>query len=192
MKKQLLLAVVLTTVIGSANAQSLRDATVAMTKGDWKVLRSQDPMTDKSSCTAIYKENYQIQLSPENLFIGISGGIQSVTLRFDDNPPSRLRLATDMEKKLRSIIITGSDFSRLRTSQRLRYQSSTLVSGMQTGEIDLSDFGPVIANIEQGCPAGQSTSTQPAKQSSASCSTELIKRMKGQGLSPEQILAICQ
>jgi hypothetical protein len=174
------------------SAQGLKDASVAMKRGDWKVLRSSDAMTDQTSCTGIYKDNFGIQLSPENLFIRIDGGIESVTLRFDDNPPTRFRLATSMEKKLRSIDISGSEFAQLRSSRRLRYQSSTLVSGIQTGEIDLTDFQTVLENIQQGCPASGISKSAQAPATNSGCSVELIGRMKKQGLSPEQIAAICQ
>ena len=192
MKGRIALGLILALAASTSSAQSLKDSQVAMTRGDWKVLRSVDQMTDKTSCTGIYKENYGIQLSSENLFIKIDGGIQSATLRFDENPPSRLRLATELEKKLRALTISGSDFNQLRTARRLRYQSGTLVSGIQSGEIDLTDFAPVLDSIQQGCPSSQSEISPPAQKKNDSCSTELIKKMKAQGLSPEQILAICE
>lgn len=196
MKSALIAAVVVTAITAvTANAQSLKDAAVVMRAGDWKVLRSADLMTDKANCTGIYKENYGVQLAPDTLFISVSGGLQSVTLRFDDNPPSRLRLATDMEKKVRSIILSGSEFSQLRAAKRLRYQSGTLVSGVESGEIDLTDFAPALDNILQGCPSvGPPPVPAPPTSSdkSAECAPSLIKKMKAQGLKPEQIVAICQ
>lgn len=44
-------------------AAGLKDATPAFKSGDWTVLRSTDPMTDKPSCNGIYKQNYEIQLT---------------------------------------------------------------------------------------------------------------------------------
>lgn len=182
-------------VIAPASAQSLKDAAVAFSKGNWKVLRSVDPMTDKTSCTGIYNGDYSIQLTPDTLFVSISGGIESVLLRYDDQPPARMRLATEMEKKIRSMIISGNSFSQLTTAGRLRYQAATMVSGIKTGEIELTDFNAVLANIQQGCP---NTGTSAAELKSApaaaggTCSVELINKMKQQGLAPEKILAICQ
>lgn len=181
--------------VGSAGAQSLKDATVAFSKGNWKVLRSVDPMTDKTSCTGIYDNDYSIQLTPDTLYVSVSGGIESVLLRYDDQPPARMRLATDMEKKIRSMIISGGLFGQLSSTRRLRYQASTLVSGIKTGEIDLTDFNAALSNIQQGCPVvgTQGGDAKPASTAAnGTCSVELINKMKQQGLAPEKILAICQ
>ena len=194
MKVRLLIAAALAFGVQSVASQSLNDATVAMTRGDWKVLRTADMMTDKTTCTGIYNDDYGVQLTPDRLFISIRGGVQSVTLRFDDDPPERFRVATEMEKKIRSIIISGAEFSRLKNSQRLRYQSGTLVSGVQTGEIDLADFSAAYDSIMNNCPADTSTaqsSPQPQADKDESCAPGLIRRMKEQGLTPDQILAIC-
>jgi hypothetical protein len=176
-------------------AQGLRDAKVAFSSGNWKVLRSTDPMKDTTNCTGIYKENYSVQLTPEKLFIGIQGGIQSVTLRFGEKPARGLRLAEDMEKKIRSVIISGSDFAELVDSDRLRYQVSTLVSGIKTDELDLTGLRAALENIRSGCPIQAGTSAPAESRASLTgslCSAVLVSRMKAQGLKDEQIFAICQ
>lgn len=193
--RSLAYALIMFLFISPADAQSLKDATVTFSKGNWKVLRSVDLMTDRTSCTGIYDNDYGVQLTPDTLYVSVSGGIESVLLRFDDQPPARMRLATDMEKKIRSVIISGGFFSQLSTANRLRYQTSTMVSGIKTGEIDLTDFSAALSNIQQGCP---STGTQASDSKSVptsaggTCSVELISKMKQQGLAPEKILAICQ
>lgn len=53
----------------SAAAQGLKDAKVAFTLGNWKVLRSTDAMKDTTDCTGIYRDNYGIQLTSNRLFI---------------------------------------------------------------------------------------------------------------------------
>ena len=179
----------------SGSAQSLKDAKLAFTSGNWKVLRSNDPMNDTTNCTGIYKDNYSVQLTPDRLFIGIQGGIQSVTLRFGEKPPRGLRLAEDIEKRIRSIIVSGSDFAELLDSERLRYQVSTLVSGIKTDELDLTGLRPALENIRSGCliQAGANAAGETRPSLSASlCSSILVSRMKAQGLKDEQILSICQ
>lgn len=99
----ILIAVML--IITQASAGSLKDAKTAFKSGNWKVLRSTDPMTDSTRCTGIYKENYGIQLVGDSLYVTIRGGIQSITLRFDENPPRGLRLAEKMEKDVGAVII---------------------------------------------------------------------------------------
>jgi len=93
-----------------------------------------------------------VQLTDGKLFIGIQGGIETVTLRFGEKPAQDLRLAKDMEKKIRSVIITDSEFSELSGSERLLYQVSTLVGSSKTNEIKLAGFEEALANIQSGCP----------------------------------------
>jgi hypothetical protein len=131
----------------------LKSATKVFEAGGWSVLRDVNMMTDKTDCTGIYKGNYKIQLSEDSLYISIGGGIESVTLRFGDEPPRSLRLAESLEKKVRAVIITGSDFESAMSSPRLRYQVGTLVSGIQQGEIDLTGARAANENIKAGCPA---------------------------------------
>jgi len=133
-------------------AQSLKDAPVVFRSGNWKVIRTVDPMKDTTTCTGIYKDDYRVQLTDGKLFIGIQGGIETVTLRFGEKPAQDLRLAKDMEKKIRSVIITDSEFSELSGSERLLYQVSTLVGSSKTNEIKLAGFEEALANIQSGCP----------------------------------------
>lgn len=176
----------------------LKDATVAFRSGNWKVLRDKNTMTDKTDCTGIYKEDYGVQLVKDQLFVRVAGGIESVTLRFGDEPARPLRLPTEMEKKVRVIIVSGADFERLRDVSRLLYQSSTLVSGIKSGEIDLIGFGPALDNIRAGCPdqssvpaAGAAAQT-PNNLTGTMCNSALVARMQQNGLKDSQILAICQ
>ena len=177
---------------------NLKKATVAFKSGNWKVLRDKDVMTDKTDCTGIYKDDLGIQLVKDKLFIRIIGGIESVTLRFGDEPARPLRRPTDMEKSVRVIIVDGTDFEKLRDVNRLTYQSSTLVSGIKTGEIDLTGFGPALDSIRADCPDQDATATQAKEVQSNSnlagslCNASLVARMQKNGLKDAQILAICQ
>lgn len=175
-------------------AQGLKDATVALKSGSWKVLRSIDPMKDTVSCTGIYKNDFSVQLSPENLFITVSGGIQGVTLRFGDKPAKPMRLAEDMEKKIRAVIISGADFAELSGSGRLRYQVATLVSGVKTDEIDLTGFEEALDSIRSGCPvqAEAAPPQKPATVAGSLCTSALVERMRSQGLKDDKIQAICK
>lgn len=177
-----------------AAAQGLKDAKVAFLSGNWKVLRSTDPMKDTTTCTGIYKDNYSVQLVSDRLFIGLTGGIESVTLRFDDKPAQRLRLAEDVEKKIRSVIIAGMEFTELAESSRLRYQVGTLVSGVKTGELDLTGIRETVENIRSGCPS--QPNPEPLQRSFSTgetlCTSALIARMKAQAIKDEQIRDICR
>ena len=193
MKVALVLAAMFGIVASStASAQSLRDADVAFTSGNWKVLRAIDPMDDSVRCTGIYQNDYAVQLSKDTLYLGVQGGVQGVTLRFDENPPNRLRLATKMEKDVRSVIVTGNDFSRLATSNRLRYQVSTLVRGISTGDLELSGFNAALDNIRRSCPTESGGGVQsPTPESSSTCTPDMVVKMQEQGLTEQQVKSIC-
>ncbi|RJF99050.1 hypothetical protein D3871_11400 [Noviherbaspirillum saxi] len=189
----------ITTLSASVAHASLKDAMKVFKSGNWTVLRHTDPMKDTVNCTGIHKENYGIQLTEDSLYVSIRGGIQSVTLRFDDNPARSMRLADDIEKKINSVIISGTDFTELVSSNRLRVQVSTLVRGIANEDLDLTGIQSTLENIKAKCPA-QKEEVKPAAVplapvSSAaltSCSTELKARMKAQGIKDKQIEAICK
>jgi len=133
-------------------AQSLKDAPVVFRSGNWKVLRTVDKMNDKTDCTGIYKEDYGVQLTEDTLFLKVQGGVEAVTLRFGDKPAQKLRLAKELEKKIRSVMLTDSEFAELTGSGRLIYQVNTVLDSVKTNEINLSGFEEALANIQSGCP----------------------------------------
>jgi hypothetical protein len=206
MKKKTYLFTIFAALIalnGSSASASLKDAQVAFKSGNWKVLRSIDAMKDTVDCTGIYKENYGVQLTNDALYVSIKGGIETVTLRFSDKPARSMRLAEKMEKNIRSIIISGTDFSELIESDRLRVQASTLVSGIANEDFDLSGIKDALESIRTKCPiqANVTTTTKleperptvplPEKPSPPVCSDVLKSKMKAQGLKEKQILSLC-
>lgn len=178
----------------SANA-SMKNAKVALISGSWKVLHDKDIMTDKTTCTGIYKDNYGVQLSDDILFIKVPGGIQSVTLRFGDEPAEPLRLPTKMEKEIGVIMIEGHEFKKLKSVSKLRYQSATLVKGVESGELDLTGFAEALKSIENKCPLDASSSVTPSKENKAGvgslCNSTLVNRMQEAGVKQSEIEAIC-
>jgi hypothetical protein len=170
-------------------AGSLANAPIVFRSGNWAVLRSTNSMTDKTSCTGIYKDQAGIQLANDSLFITIQGGIQTVTLRFDDQPPERLRLGTEMEKEIRSVHITGDEFRKLLGSNRLRVQVLTLLRGIEDRDMDLIGLSETLSNIRQGCPGAPQGSAASEKPSL--CSDKIQKRLREKGMSPADIQYIC-
>jgi len=140
-----------------AYAQSLKNARPTLKSGNWTVLRSTDTMTDKTSCTGIYKSNYGVQLSTNELFVTIRGGIQSITLRFGENPARPMRLPQKMEKEVNTVIIEGSEFAEALETNRLRLQVLTLVRGVATEDLDISGMRAAVDHIRAGCPESGST-----------------------------------
>ena len=174
-------------------AAGLKDAKPVFKSGNWTVLRSTDAMTDKTDCTGIYKENYGIQLVKDSLYVTIRGGIQSVTLRFGENPPKGMRLPGKMEKDVGTVIISGNDFSELTQTIRLRLQVLTLVRGVASEDLDTTGIQAAVENINSGCPV---QAEAPKAQSTATpeslCSDQLISRMRANGLKDVQIQNVCQ
>lgn len=133
-------------------AQNLKEAPVVFRAGNWKVLRTVDKMDDKTNCTGIYKEDYGVQLTEDTLYLKVQGGVEAVTLRFGDKPAQKLRLAKELEKKLRAVMLTDSEFDELSGSGRLLYQVNTIINSVKTNEINLTGFEETLANIRAGCP----------------------------------------
>jgi hypothetical protein len=104
--------------------------------GDWTIFRSQDPMTDKPSCVAIFKAATDIQLTSNSLAIG-ANGIRGYKMRFDDLNAGEMQLPSDIEKQVGAVILEGGAFQRIMQSRRLRFQALTY-SGVENQDIDLS------------------------------------------------------
>jgi hypothetical protein len=188
-----------------ASAQSLKDSPTTLKVGSWSVLRSVDSMTDKVSCTGIYKSNYGIQLTPKALYVKVAGGIQSVTLRFNEEPPLAMRLPQKMEKDVGTVIIDGREFSQAVESSRIRLQALTLVRGLASEDLDTTGIKAAFEHIRAGCPvpepvvaappAAASISAPDAKPAVAeekACSEQLQARLKAEGVTDKQIKAACR
>lgn len=197
--KKLLILTACMAMCGIAQA-GLKDATKVFTAGNWTVLRDVDKMTDKVSCTGIYKNDFGKQLAQDGLYISIRGGISSVTLRFDDSPARGMRLPTQIEKDVRAVMLEGSEFDAAIASSRLRGQVLTLVSGLQEFDLDLTGIAEASANIKSGCPlpiAAPEATGAPALPPTenpvvpALCSQELLDRLQAAKVTKSQIQKIC-
>lgn len=190
--------VVLALCTATGHAGNLSQQPVVFNSGNWNVHRGTDPMTDKTTCTGVYKDDFGIQLSSGDLYIHITGGLESIQLRFDDAPPASTRMATPIEKQISSIDISGSDFTQLMRASRLRTSIYTLVSGVHEDDIDLTGIGDAYNAIHNGCPGEpivQHATAAAAKASSAAtasgCSERAKVKMKIKGLSAGDIEDIC-
>jgi hypothetical protein len=189
-------AAVLVLTCNAAGAQAITDGVRAFQSGDWTVYRSKGQMTDKTTCTGIYRGDPSYQISERTLYINVPGVIESVILRFGEEPAEPFRLATSMEKRIRAVSIAGGELDRLLATPRLRLQVGTLVSGIKTYDINLKGLPEALENIRAGCPgeAGASSSGQAAREASPtnSCDSALLGRMLANGVTQRQINAICR
>jgi|GEM_PF-6277116 len=193
MKKIIICATMLSALSGAAMAD-LGTAAKVGKFGKWTVLRDVDKMTDKTSCTGVQGEKYEIQLTDKALYARVSGGIESVTVRFDQNPARPFRLATEMEKKIRAVIIDDYDYREALRSKKILIQVSTLVSGTKTIEIDSAGIDQASQLISGGCQTADTPPEEAAALSAPSdalCTNDLKERMRGAGIKSAQIAKVC-
>lgn len=176
------------------NAQSLKDGQPTLKTGNWTVVRSIDPMTDKVSCTGIYKTDYRVQLSEKALFVNISGGLQYVILRFGDSPPQPMRLPQAIEKDTGAVMIDGADFTQALNTTRLRVEVLTLVRGLKREDLDITGIQSAIEHIRAGCPAstGVDPVARPPTPAEPICPEPLLSRLRAAGVTTAQINAACR
>jgi hypothetical protein len=190
-RKQLWIAAGLLLSLSTAVvAGSLAGAPVVFKSGNWKVLRVTDNMTDQKSCVGIYKDDYGIQLSPGTLYIRVQGGPQGYRFRFDEDQPEGLRLATDIQRKIDTVEVSGTDYNRLIKSHRLRYSVSTILGHEVEGDLDLTGIEAAAENVANNCPGDEQA--PPSKPAASGCSDAVRERMKAKGMNADEIDGICK
>lgn len=118
----------------------------------WFVHQSLDAMTDKKSCTALYKNAWTVQGTADNLYVSLRGrgGVKAYTLRVDDAPPDSMQLASSTEKSISAIILQPS-FDRIYNAKRVRLQIGTILDSILIEDIDLSGFKDAVDYIRANC-----------------------------------------
>ena len=172
-----------------AGAQSIEQSPVIFRSGAWDVHRTQDIMNDGSVCTAVYKNQFGIQLSANALTIASPDGVKRVRLRFDAEDPQAQRPATHDEMRYNRIQVDGHEFAELLDSRRLRYEVVTATNDVINGDIDLSGAFQAHDNVAAGCAGNPIDTPKPA--ASGACTPELRQRMADQGIPPANIDKIC-
>jgi hypothetical protein len=173
----------------SSHAQSLTASPIIFSAGVWDVHRTTDMMSDATVCTAIYKNNFGVQLGESMLTIAIADGVKNVQLRIDDADAQAVRPATPSEFKNNRIEITGRDFAEVLDSRRLRYQVTTGTNSTASGEIDLNGVFQTHDNVRAGCAGSPVTKVAPA--TADTCSPGVRDRMAQKGIAPQDIQDIC-
>lgn len=192
MVRHLLFSSALALVATSAAALSLADAPVVFKSGNWSVLRATDAMSDKTVCTAIYKDDYGVQLTDHALFLHVRGGPEAFRLRFDDDPAGSLKIATDIQKKIDVIEVEGADFTRLLAAHRLRYDVTAIIGPGPEGDLDVTGIAEAVQNISNGCPGEPvGAAATPTKASAPGCSDQAKARLKAKGMSDADIVQVC-
>ena len=171
-----------------ANAQALQNSPIIFHSGQWDVHRTRDAMTDATVCTGVYRDQYSVQLSENMLVIALSDGVKEVQLRFDDADALPPRKGSPSEFKNGRIEITGSDFTQVLDSKRLRYEAQTVTNGTMSGDINLDGVFQVHGNVAAGCSGNP---IAVAKAATDGCTTAMRDRMMQKGIAARDIDDIC-
>ena len=169
MSKFLLMPLAFAIMTNSAIAGDLSKAQIISKTGDWRVTKVIDSMTDKASCTGLYKNNFDIQLSENKLYIDMrsKGSVDGFSFRIDDDQPIT-QLPTEIEKNIGIVRIGGETnedkaaFSRLLQGNRLRVRVLTLLGSDENYDISLNGFNEsyaVITSTECGSTQQQKNQT---------------------------------
>jgi hypothetical protein len=136
---------------GTATAQSLGE-TVAR-DGEWELRQSKDNFTDKKSCVLISFKRPHIQITNTTLYISYRGrgGIQAYEVRVDDDPPSKMQLASDIEKQIQALGFQGAEFEEVLKSKRLRVKGVGF-SSFVTDDIDIVAAKRLLTRMRTLCP----------------------------------------
>ncbi len=182
--------------VAVAQKKSAPRGVVTLTTGKWIVERSIDQMTDKVSCTGYHASSRLIQLAENAMHVRIRGGVQSISIRINDDPAKPLRLPTDIERELSAISMKGAEYAALSTSRRLRIQVLTHVSGLVNEDIDLDGITAAVAHIRAKCPVPTATVSGtvalPNAWRPSRCDDVVTKRMKEAGIVDDVVAAVCR
>ncbi|MBV6321951.1 hypothetical protein [Duganella violaceipulchra] len=137
----------------TSNKAATPTAKTAFRSGFWTVDQSINAMTDKKSCVALYKGDWNIQGGLRYFFISMRGrgGVKYYTVRINDEPAQGQQRATESESDLGSLILEPY-FDQLYDGKRLRVQIGTIIGGMLGEDIDLKGFRESVDFIRENCP----------------------------------------
>ena len=102
-------------------------------------------MMDKGPCVGTYGTDLKVQTNPGDIVVNMSdrGGVKAVTLRFGDAAAGPPRLASDMERRLSAIDLSGKEFARAAAAPRVRMKISTVLGSAFFQELDMTGFAGI-------------------------------------------------
>jgi hypothetical protein len=174
----------------TAVAQVPKGAIRTLQVGGWDVYRGLDRMTDKVTCSAVYRTDPRVQMSDDALYVGMAGGIESITIRFGDQDPRKLRFPTEIERKIGAVMLEWGDFHEFQAFGRIRVQARTIAQGLQFRDVDAAGAREAVAHMKNGCLIAAGVKEIPAE-SPGRCTPELRARLAAAGVTAEQVRAAC-
>ncbi|MES1982065.1 MAG: hypothetical protein V4443_06265 [Pseudomonadota bacterium] len=140
-------------IFSAIPAAEAYDSTATFQSGKWTVNTSVNEVDNTAVCTAVYQGNEHVQLSSDALYVGVRGGISTVTLHLDDKPARPVRPATEREDSMGTVIFADDELAQVITSRKLHAEVVTISNGVQTIDLDLDGIGAAIKHIRSDCSA---------------------------------------
>lgn len=200
MKTPLLL--ILSLALGAFAAPALTQTSMPARRtvhrdGDWYVVRSVQRGTGQAICTGFHMGHAGLQLSKDSLIIRTPGDLQSIGLRYGDEPAPAARPPSAAEKQIGAVMIAGPEFEKLRRSQ-------TLGLDIQTSQehakhmLKLNGIEGVLKNIEAGCPTPKAVERADRRAQQVRervqrerCEPANVRKMRERGVPELRIRAMC-
>jgi SPOR domain len=122
------------------------------TDGGWQLRRVKDTMTDKKECILSPVGKPHIQITVGDLYISYRGrgGVQGFSYRLDDGPVSKMQLATDIERQIGAVHISGDAFNHILRASRLRVETFTVLSTLLNEDLAVSGMRNLYAKMQRG------------------------------------------
>lgn len=133
----------------SAHGAGFAGAPVVFKNENWSVRKIIDSMTDRASCTATYRDRYDIQVVGDAFYINMRGrgGIRSYQMRLDDETASATRMASPLERRMSAIALRGPDVSKVVAAKRLRISGLSVLGTPIDEDISLDGLTDAFAAI---------------------------------------------
>jgi hypothetical protein len=183
MKRALALCGLLGVAAAALAQPQLSTNEVVFNSGNWYVVRSFRATSGKTGCTGFYQQQREVQLSSDELIVKVPGELRQVVIRFGDELSQPARKPSKAEMQMGAVVIGGEQFDKLLTSRKLALEITTKTERTAT-VLRLNGLREALDNIRAGCPAPD----RPV----VICSDALLERMRSNGVTPEQVKAICR
>jgi hypothetical protein len=125
----------------------------ATVDGGWELRMVKDGFTDEMNCIISPIGKPWVQISVGNLYVSYKGrgGVRSYTLRIDDDPPGRTKVASRLELQTGMMHLTGDPFFEAVSGNRLRIQIFTLLSDLKNEDLELAPMKRLYKKMGPEC-----------------------------------------
>lgn len=128
------------------------DATVVAEVGNWTVKIVKDSFSGETTCRGDYKHNTRTYLMKDELYLVTTKpfAMDTVTIRYGEDPPTKTRKPSVAETRFGTIIINGKEFAELLKHNRVRTRA-TLPRSTTEEDVDLTGILDAVKIIRNDC-----------------------------------------